>query len=219
MADALKSLRSSLIERSVKFEAAAEILAAHLRHVLRRSKLVDPQVVPTRVSSRAKTLKSTLRKIGQIRKRKTKGKRVELKTPHNVETHINDLAAARLVCDYLSDIAFIHGYLQRHPAFKILHSKTEDYIAHPKEGYRGVHLVVEMQTSFGRARCEVQLRTMLQHAWAEKSHDLLYKLRKTELERVPKQIRTLMIHQSNLLHDMDTMALEVADAVRQSQRT
>lgn len=207
-------LTPALVERSVKFEAAAEILAAHLRHVLRRSKLFDPQVVPTRVSARAKTLKSILRKIQQ----KTRDG-FKFKTPQHVEHQINDLAAARVVCDYLQDISFIHGYLKRHPAIKILANKTEDYIANPKDGYRGVHLVVEVKTSFGRARCEVQLRTMLQHAWAEKSHDLLYKLRKTELKRVPRHIRQLMVNHSNLLFDIDTMAFEIADAVRQTQGT
>lgn len=165
-----EDLKSLLLEQSAKFEAAAEIVAVHLRHVLRRSRLVAPQVVPTRVSSRVKTIRSIFRKIAR---EKLDGRR--LKRVRDVENHINDLAGARVVCDYLSDVAFIHAYLQRHPAFKVLPKKTKDYIAHPMDGYRGVHLVVKIQTSFGRARCEIQLRTMLQHAWAEKSHDLIYK--------------------------------------------
>lgn len=204
---------AALTERSVKFEAAAEILAAHLRHVLRRSKLFDPQVIPTRVSARAKTLKSTIRKFREIKRHGFK-----FKTAQHVENQINDLAAARVVCDYLYDIAFIHGYLKRHPAIKILPNKTVDYIVNPRDGYRGVHLIVEVKTSFGRAKCEIQLRTMLQHAWAEKAHDLVYKLGKTELKRIPKQIRALMVHHSNLLYDIDTMAFEIADAIRESQR-
>ena len=207
------NLKSQVIERSNKFEGAAEIVALHLRHVLRRSRLFAPLVVPTRIFSRVKDPKSIFRKITQ---KKRDG--LHFNTARDVENHINDLAGARLVCDYLSDVTFIHGYLQRHPAFKVLRGKTEDYIAHPRNGYRGVHMVVEVQTSFGRARCEIQLRTMLQHAWAEKSHDLLYKLGKTDLRRVPKQIRTLMEQQSNLLYNIDTMALEIANLVRQSQR-
>jgi len=206
-------LRPFLLERSAKFEAAAEIVAVHLRHVLRRSRLLDPQVVPTRISNRVKTVKSIFRKISQ---RKRDG--LPLNTVRHVENHINDLAGARVVCDYLSDVAFIHAYLQRHPAFKVLPTKTKDYIAHPEDGYRGVHLVVQVQTSFGRAKCEIQLRTMLQHAWAEKNHDLLYKLGSTEVRRVPKQIRVLMEKQSDLLYNLDEMALEIADAVRQIQR-
>ena len=97
--------------------------------------------------------------------------------------------------------------------------RPDPKFSHPRDGYRGVHLVVEVKTSFGRARCEIQLRTMLQHAWAEKSHDLLYKLGKTDLRRVPKQIRTLMEQQSDLLYDIDKMALEIADFVHQSQRS
>ena len=210
MPDDLKPL---LIERSAKFEAAAEIIAVHLRHVLTRSRLIDPQVVPTRISNRVKSVRSILRKIAQ---KKRDG--LPLETVRHVENHINDLAGARVVCDYLSDVAFIHAYLQRHPTFKVLPTKTRDYIAHPENGYRGVHLVVQVQTSFGRAKCEVQLRTMLQHAWAEKNHDLLYKLGSSKVRRVPKQIRMLMEKQSDLLYTIDEMALEIADAVRQIQR-
>jgi len=211
MPDNLKSL---LIESMAKFEATAEIVATHLRHVLIHNKLVDPQVVSTRVSSRVKTIRRILRKIA----RKKKRERPQFNTLHDVEIHINDLAGARVVCDYLSDVAFIHAYLQLHPAFKILPTKTEDYIAHPKDGYRGVHLVVEVQTTFGRARCEIQLRTMLQHAWAEKNHALLYTLGSTKLRRVPKGTRALMDKQSDLLYNMDEAALLIADAVRKAQR-
>lgn len=207
-------LKSLLIQRLLKFEAAAEILAVHLRHVLRQSRLVGPEVVSTRVSSRVKTIESTLRKIARKRRQG-----FNLKTIRDVENHINDLAGARLVCDYLTDITFIHGYLQRHPAFKVLPKKTEDYIAKPKNGYRGVHLVVELETSFGRARCEVQLRTMLQHAWAEKAHDLVYKLEETKLQRVPKQIKAIMEEQSDLLYNIDRMALEVARLVQETRKT
>jgi len=188
-------------------------VAVRLRHVLRRSRLVAPAVVPTRVSSRVKDPKSIFRKITRMKR-----DALRFDTARDVENHINDLAGDRLVCDYLSDVTFIHGYLQRHPAFKVLRGKKEDYIAHPGGGYRGVHLVVEIQTSVGRARCEIQLRMILQHAWAEKSHDLLYKLGKTYLRRVPMQIRNLMERQPVILYNIDMMALEIADLVRQSQR-
>ncbi len=206
-------LRPQVIERLAKFEATAEIVATHLRHALRRSRLIAPEVISTRVSCRAKSIKSIFRKI-----RQKKRDRLQFRRVRDVESYINDLAGARVVCDYLSDVAFIHGYLQRHPAFNILPRKTEDYIANPRDGYRGVHLVVEVETIFGRAKCEIQLRTMLQHAWAEKSHDLLYKLGRTDLRRVPKQIRALMENQSDLLYNIDEMALQIADAVRQAQR-
>lgn len=60
-----------LSESSAKHEAAAEVVAVYLRHILRRRGFVDPQGVPTRVSSRVKTLQSAARKINL--KRRTKG--------------------------------------------------------------------------------------------------------------------------------------------------
>jgi len=56
-----------------------------------------------------------------------------------------------------------------------------DYAATPTiSGYRAVHLILEVETRLGEegtqvVSCEVQLRTMLQDAWARISHATLYR--------------------------------------------
>jgi putative GTP pyrophosphokinase len=198
-----RALRKLLEDGAEKYQAAAELVAAHLRHLLWRIRLLDPMVVPTRVSARAKTLKSALRKL------KRHPRSGSIRTRRAIEACLDDLAGVRVVCDYLSDVEAIRGYLHEHPAFKVIHSKTKDYIVKPNKGYRGIHLVVRIVTSFGWIKCEVQVRTTLQHAWAEKTHDLIYKLGKTDLERIPRQIRGLVEDQSNMLYDIDVSSLKI----------
>ncbi len=124
---------------------------------------------------------------------------VKIRSFRSLQARVDDLAGARVVCDYLTDVPFILGYLHSHPAFKVLPQKIQDYTNKPKNGYRGFHLVVLVDTSFGKTKCEVQIQTALQHAWAARSHALLYKLKARDLERIPLELRFLMVNQSDLL--------------------
>jgi putative GTP pyrophosphokinase len=199
-------LRRELEARTDRYQAAAELVAAHLRHALRASLRMHPNVVPTRVSWRVKSPGSTLKKLRALQLPGSS-------TISEVERRIDDLAGARIVCDYLPDVETIRGYLQQHSAFTVLRSKTRDYIAHPKDGYRAVHMVARVPTGFGQTKCEIQIRTMLQHAWAEKTHDLLYKLGRSKLANIPAQIRNLTRIQSDLLANADEMALQLSQAI------
>lgn len=198
-----------------RFEEAQEIVAVHLRHLLRAHSLVDPAEIGTRVSARVKHSNSVIRKV----RLKERHLGVKIRSLRRLHAHIDDLAGARVVCDYLTDIALIIGYLRRHHAFDVLTDKIEDYISNPKNGYRGFHLVVWVDTSFGKTKCEVQIQTALQHAWAAKSHTLLYKLQVRDLNRIPAEIRQLMENQSDMLYNIDQMAAQVSRAVRRHVRS
>lgn len=205
----------TLYERNrQRFEEAQEIVALHLRHLLRAKGLVDPAEIGTRVSARVKAVDSMIRKV----RLKERREGVKIRNFRSLQAHLDDLAGARVVCDYLTDVAFILGHLLRHHAFKVLSNKMEDYITTPKNGYRGFHLVVLVDTSFGKTKCEIQIQTALQHAWAAKSHTLLYKLGVRDLERIPAEIRQLMENQSDLLYDVDQMAGQLSRVVRRHLR-
>jgi len=197
-----------------RFEEAREIAAVHLRHLLYKYKLVHPTEVPTRVSARVKELSALIRKV----RRKERRERIKIQSLRSLQARVDDLVGARVVCDYLDDIAFLLGKLSRHHAFRLLPRKREDYIAKPKNGYRGYHLIVALDTGFGRTKCEIQLQTALQHAWAAKTHTLVYKLRVRDLERIPPQVRELIVQQSNLLYNVDVMAKELRRAVNRYVR-
>lgn len=94
---------------------------------------------------------------------------------------ITDIVGLRVVCPFLGDLeravkvlstAFVVTEIERKGAE---HSFREF-------GYESIHLLVELPPELGAARpgldiriCEIQLRTILQEAWAEVEHELIYK--------------------------------------------
>lgn len=76
-------------------------------------------------------------------------------------SRMHDIGGSRAV---LSDEAEVRAVAVRLEANWDMAHEPYDYIANPKaDGYRAIHLVVWRHG----CRIEVQLRTLLQHAWAE----------------------------------------------------
>ena len=98
---------------------------------------------------------------------------------------IDDLAGCRIIF-YLNDsIERVIGYLQKE--FKVVkrNSKYSD------DGYNAFHLIIQLKKDrlnlneykrFVDLKCEIQLTTVLFHAWAEIEHDIIYKPEKSLLE-------------------------------------
>jgi ppGpp synthetase/RelA/SpoT-type nucleotidyltranferase len=125
------------------------------------------------VSARTKTLDSFLAKAAQDKYT-------------DPSREIFDIVAARIVTYVESDIQRVVDTIER--SFQVFREHSPDKSAElgvDRAGYRSVHLVCE----FGNARCqlpefeqyggvkfEIQIRTALQHAWAEIEHDRQYKV-------------------------------------------
>jgi putative GTP pyrophosphokinase len=99
-----------------------------------------------------------------------------------------DLIGARVICWFLDDCYGILEYIQSSEQFEVQLDSLEDYIETPKDtGYRSIHLLADIV--YDRVRkvngkrkvvsdkmvCEIQIRTKLQDAWAELTHEILYK--------------------------------------------
>jgi putative GTP pyrophosphokinase len=205
-----RQLRRELEQVLPRFQEAVDLVSTHVRYLLRRRGLMHPDEVSHRVTGRVKSIESCLRKITR---EKTKN-RHQPKTVSDIERRMDDIAGVRVVCPYLTDVALVYGFIKRHPAFRELRAKFEDHIAKPKFGYRALHTVVQIKTTFKSAKCEIQIRTGLQDAWAVKSHALVYKLEKANLERLPKEVRNLLVAQSDLLYNIDKQAVEIAGLVK-----
>jgi ppGpp synthetase/RelA/SpoT-type nucleotidyltranferase len=104
----------------------------------------------------------------------------------NVEELRRDLAGARVIFYTNTDVERFHGSRLVYDNFEIekggvrLHHPTRD----GDSQYRGEHYTVQLKddrtrlpeyAKFKGLRCEVQVQTVLNHAWAETSHDILYK--------------------------------------------
>lgn len=118
---------------------------------------------------RAKTLKSFLEKI----ERKKYGEPFD---------EITDFAGVRVVALYISDISRIEEIIRREFSVVEKVDKLNDK-GPDKFGYGAIHFIVKLGQSSSGARydglkeltCEIQVRTVLQDAWAIIDHHLVYK--------------------------------------------
>ncbi len=204
--------KEEVVARLEAYEEAVDLLKLHIRHVLKKNKVLPPEELSTRVTGRVKTVASLLRKIKKIEREK----KIPMRRFGDVERNVWDIAGVRVVCNYLDEIFVIYGYLDRHPAFRIIPKGVENYVKDPKEGYRGLHIPIRILTNYGNLKCELQVRTSLQDSWATKNHSLLYKLNAVKRKKIPTFLEKLMITLSNHIHTLDEEFVAVSRGIEES---
>ncbi len=121
------------------------------------------------VSSRIKT------EFSMRRKMKREGHSFDIPSLYR---YMNDIAGARIVCSFTSDIYKIADMLLSEDDIRIIAIK--DYIASPKaNGYKSYHMIVAtpVYLSTGRVETKVenQIRTIAMDFWAALEHKIFYK--------------------------------------------
>lgn len=91
--------------------------------------------------------------------------------------------------------------------------QQQDYIQTPKVGYRALHINFRLDVGAPLApraiRCEVQIRSRLQHAWAELSHADIYKH-----DGLPPDLMARAADLSRLLAAAEEIAADIRARVR-----
>ena len=128
---------------------------------------------------------------------------------------ITDLVGLRIILYYLSDVIKVSRIINSE--FKVIpeHSFDKINLLEPNEfGYLSLHQVIKIKQpraklsewkKFEEIYAEIQIRTVLQHAWASISHALLYK-RESE---VPKKMKRKLNRLSSLLELTDEQFQEL----------
>ncbi len=106
---------------------------------------------------------------------------------------INDLIGLRIVCPFLGDLAVVERAIGK--SFTVLETERKGAERSFREfGYESIHLLIALPEELGAARsgldvhsCEIQLRTILQEAWAEVEHELVYKAEFTPFDEPMKR--------------------------------
>jgi putative GTP pyrophosphokinase len=106
---------------------------------------------------------------------------------------IADIAALRVVCPFLGDLTMAESAICA--SFKVLDVDRKGAERSFREfGYESIHLLVELPEDlradalgFDIPAFEVQLRTILQEAWAEVEHELVYKAEFTPFDEPMKR--------------------------------
>jgi putative GTP pyrophosphokinase len=133
---------------------------------------------------------------------------------------ITDLAGVRIITYFRSTLDEIDLLLNEE--FDVIErsDKSELLVENEKFGYQSVHYLVRMKMERARFAeyqrysgivAEIQVRTVLQHAWAEIEHDIQYKSSKT----IPVEIRRRFMALAGMLEIADREFQAIANADRE----
>jgi putative GTP pyrophosphokinase len=124
------------------------------------------------------TIKSRLKRFEDYYEKLRRSARKKKQAPV-----ITDLLGLRIICPFLEDVDRVEQLLSNH--FEVVETVRKASGHSFREfGYDSVHLLVRLENPHvdtplphTLSICEIQLRTILQDAWAEVEHELVYKSR------------------------------------------
>ncbi len=111
---------------------------------------------------------------------------------------MNDILGIRIVCPFLEDIDNVVKLINEN--FSVIEVDRKGIKHSSGEfGYESIHLLADLPPDslpvvipFTRRVCEIQIRTILQDAWAEVEHELIYKADFSPLnEAIKKKLASL----------------------------
>lgn len=120
---------------------------------------------------------------------------------------IEDICGIRIICYYQSDVDKIAEIISKE--FEVLENQDkEELLKTDQFGYRSTHFIVKIKKGWLQApnyrgledlKTEIQVRTVLMHAWAEIEHKLAYK----KTAHIPKQFKRKLSRISAKLEEAD----------------
>ncbi len=132
---------------------------------------------------------------------------------------IVDLAGIRVITHFPGTLTEIDRMLKEE--FEVIDrsDKSEELIEEDRFGYQSIHYLVKIKREraglaeyerYAKASAEVQVRTILQHAWAEIEHDIQYK----SATAIPAEIHRRFMALAGMLEVADREFQAIQDADR-----
>lgn len=170
------------------------------------------------ITQRCKTVESLSRKV-------------EKKSTYDSLVEITDLAGIRIITLFSEDVDVVAKLIEREFTIDLKNSIDKRASLDPDRfGYLSLHYVASLNNSrgklqeysgFGKLKIEIQIRSILQHTWAEIEHDIGYK----STVEVPRQIRRRFSRLAGLLEladqefigirkDLDAYALSIKEQMK-----
>ena len=160
-----------------KYFSIYEAFAETVRFILKKALLAADNLPPPQsIQCRAKGLASLRRRLSEEGKQGTQA----------LELERRDLAGVRLIFYTNNDVDRVLESQLISENFEIEWDSTKIHHPTPENKgarYRGIHYTVRLREDrtclpeykkFVGLRCEIQVQTILNHAWSETSHDILY---------------------------------------------
>ncbi len=199
------------LQREFERHSAARVSAMKDIESRVESALRELKPRPT-VKGRAKSFQSYFKKLVRLMQQSDDKSKLPA---------ITDLIGLRVVCPFIEDLSNVEAALER--AFSVTEIERKGSNFSFKEfGYESTHLLVrippEIVKKHGNCGCEVaeiQIRTILQDAWAEVEHELVYKAEFTPFDE-PMKRKLAAVNASLSLADI--IFQEIRDYQRQLNR-
>lgn len=137
---------------------------------------------------------------------------------------ITDLVGVRIITFYEDEVDKIAEIIEKEFIKDPKNSVDKRVLENDKFGYRSLHYVVSLSeerkvlTEYSRffdLKIEIQIRSILQHAWAEIEHDIGYK---GEFE-IPDEFKRNFYRVAALLETSDLEFLRIRDGLRIYEKT
>jgi putative GTP pyrophosphokinase len=172
------------------------------------------------------TLESRGKDVESFRKKAAHASEVDPSLPKYEDPvkGITDLAGARIITFFLSDVDDIAAHLTSALDVIEITDKSRQLEDEGKfVGYRSVHYIVKLKedrTSLPEYRKfqdligEIQVRTIMQHAWAEIEHDIQYK----SVESLPSAIQARFAQLAGMLAIADREFEAIQDEQEKLQK-
>ena len=167
-----------------------------------------------KIESRIKTRSSC---IGKFERRKINDKEVGEVTVEKLRSEITDLIGIRIICAYEDEIPNITKIIEN--KFEIIknENKTDRLKKDEKFGYKSVHLDVRLSAERLKLEeykkvsifpVEIQIRTIIQHAWSSLDHRIIYK------NDVPDEISRAVARLAALFEIADSEFIRIRERVQ-----
>lgn len=138
---------------------------------------------------------------------------------------VTDISGIRIITYFADDVDSIARVIQKEfDVDKKLSVDKRELLDPDRFGYLSLHYVVKLPAArlrlteyrrFSNCQAEIQIRSILQHAWAEIEHDLGYKGK----QAVPREVRRRFSRLAGLLEIADTEFAQIRDSLLEYEKT
>lgn len=161
----------------------------------------------------------------RCKKRDSLERKVDAKQRYNALDEITDLAGARIITHFSDDVDVVASMVESE--FKIDRANSIDKRAAldpDRFGYLSLHYVVSLKrereklqeySAFKGLKIEIQIRSILQHTWAEIEHDIGYK---SSVE-VPRATRRKFSRMAGLLELADQEFVSIRSELQKYEKS
>ncbi len=206
----LKIPNRSEIEKKYRTKIPVNKKVLNMFQVLIKDELEQIGLHPT-IKSRVKTFDSYYSKILRLLSKQVNKKEV---------IEIYDVIGLRIVCPFLDDLQKVENHVKQKYDVVRIECKGSEH-SFREFGYKSTHFLINVPKEMlvqcktaGPLLCEIQLLSILQDAWSEVEHELIYK---TDFSPFDEPMKRKLAALNANLSLSDTLFQEIRDYQRKLQ--